>query len=311
MAGEPAAPRSRGKRLALTAGFVVAATALSMFAGIMILKLATGQDDVKDAYSLVTSGSMMACSNGPGHYGPDCHGDNHGRLGSIDPGDIILSKSIHDSPIKTFAANESTSWRGTGDVIVFKPHGPGGVPGQVNIVHRAMFFLQINADGSFSVPELGLHNVLHLNDARLLGPEYGLTQNWHVPLQNQNLGPADSGYITKGDNNALADQSPATGQFMLPVRPEWVVGKPTQEVPWIGLLKLRAFNGEEGKLAWNQAPDDVRTFSVITVIAFVVVPIFFDLMQRMQLRLETARPTVGRAHRAAVAAVVADEHPEP
>ena len=70
-----------------------------LLAALVILVLGTlwgytGQPLGDSPVVVVESGSMMHCKNGNPQYGDDCRPERYGRLGFIDPGDLILVKDI-------------------------------------------------------------------------------------------------------------------------------------------------------------------------------------------------------------------------
>lgn len=195
----------------------------------------TGQPLGDTPIVVVESGSMMHCEQPPGvaNYGRGCDPTHFGRLGTIDPGDLIFVKDIdRPSDVETRAETGEHHYRRSGDVIIFRPDGRPGVP----IIHRALFWLEIHGDGTFSVPEFGLSGVTSLDQPQLI--DLGLSPGYADDLRSMRAGPEDSGFITRGDNNGGADQDHASAIASLPVRPDWILGVARGEVPWLGLVKL-------------------------------------------------------------------------
>lgn len=189
---------------------------------------------------VVESGSMMHCSNGIGgsaSIGRECDSSRFGRLGTIDPGDLILVQEANGrDDIETYAGGGQDRYGEPGDVIVYKPNGEGlNVP----VIHRAMFWLQVEADGSYTLPELGATRVrsLDVDDLGLDREEYRLGPSCQEVAWPHNLRPGMAGFVTKGDNNECFDQSSSGLQYLV-VEEDWVVGKARGEIPWLGLVKL-------------------------------------------------------------------------
>ncbi|MEK6985621.1 MAG: S26 family signal peptidase [Candidatus Thermoplasmatota archaeon] len=213
--------------------------ALALLLLVSILYGATGQP-LAGGYPVVvvTSGSMMHCGNddangvGPS-LGKDCDATSFGRIGTIDPGDLVFVRAVGErDDVTTLAAAERSSYGLEGDVVVYRPNDSDLTP----IIHRALFWLQVNTDGTYTIPELDLAD---LRDSDLGHPAIvRLTRCELRPAGPHGpLTPADSGFITKGDNNPYADQCPA-GQLSGPVQVDWVLGKARGELPWIGHVKL-------------------------------------------------------------------------
>lgn len=178
---------------------------------------------------VVESGSMM-------HPEPA-----YGRVGTIDPGDLVLVKRV-DRPgdVRTAYSPEGrTGYGGHGDVIVYRPHGSDDA---TPIIHRAITWVEVTeVDGE---RRYAYHDERGewIEDERSVNlPSVGIRQRQFE----------ESGFVTKGDNpatNELADQITHTSGRL--VAPDWVVGKARGEIPWIGLIKLA--------LAGNPVPSDTR-----------------------------------------------------
>lgn len=197
----------------------------------------TGQAIGDSPVVVVESGSMMHCKQPPGvaANGVDCDPTRYGRIGFIDPGDLILVKDIdRRSDVRCLAAGGEHHYGRSGDVIIFTPDGRPGTP----IIHRCLFWLDVHGDGTFSVPEFGLSRVRDLNQPQLA--QLGLRTGYADFLRSAGAGPEDSGFITRGDNNNDADQSHGSTVAQMPVRPAWVLGVARGEIPWLGLVKLLA-----------------------------------------------------------------------
>lgn len=214
---------------------------------------------------VVTSGSMMH-ENSP-----------FGRIGTIDPGDLVLVKKIRgkDDVITrgpSYApATRHKTYGDYGDVIIYVPDRDGD--GRADkyatpIIHRAICWVEKNPDGSYTVKEYNLTNVSLITIAEL-----GI----------YNYKPPHSGFITKGDHNKVADQR-ANGYLSTPVKPEWIIGKARGEIPWFGLIKLIFFgngNGYNGKDAVRigraVAPKDEWICLGIALLIIVGIPTAWDI----------------------------------
>jgi len=130
--------------------------------------------------------------------------------GSMEPhiniGDVVLTRMTDRVQIINNTEGKAINYQSFGnygDVIVYRPNGnPNATP----IIHRAMYW--VNAGDL---------------------------------LPNSTQKAANSGYITKGDNNQEYDQPLLLGGMppLEPVKPEWIIGVAQQPaIPWLGDLRL-------------------------------------------------------------------------
>ncbi len=259
----------------------------------------TGQDFPDEApVVVIESGSMMHCKV---PMSIQCEPERYGRIGTIDPGDLVFVRDIDGrSDILTYAAGGKERYGDAGDVIIYRKDGSTT---QTPIIHRAMAWVQVHDNFTYSVPELDIHYAADLNDPAL-GPEsrYGLPRNYANQLESEinrridcyerdlegsgcfGLQPLDevpspsdfSGFITRGDNNPSADQP---GISRLPIQPDWVIGKARGEVPWLGLVKL-GFTDITGKYFTGQptyhyerAPGDLKVMLFVSLGVIIGTPL--------------------------------------
>jgi signal peptidase I len=271
----------------------VATGALVVLTVLALLWGFTGQPIGRSPIVVVESGSMMHCSNGVGiPYGRDCD-SRLARLGTIDPGDLILVKDIDDrDDIDTRLGGGKARYGAEGDVIVFRPDG---LQARTPVIHRALFFLQVNADETFTIAELGLHRITDLDDPRIQAT--GLASGYAATLGDSRLdslcgpvGPARSGFVTRGDNNPAADQGAHTGIANCPVKVEWILGEARGEIPWLGLVELYAtdipkagcpvlpYSAQPGlpQCNYHNAGGDTKVFLFLTIGALLGGPYLYE-----------------------------------
>lgn len=270
-------------------GVIVVLAVLSILWGF------TGQPIGRSPIVVVESGSMMHCSNGNVPFGRDCDA-TLARLGTIDPGDLILVKDV-DGPgdIDTRAGDGRSHYGGPGDVVVFRPDGQSG---RTPVIHRAQFFLEVNDDGTFTIAELGLEHIEDLDHPRIR--EMGLGAGYASTVRDARLdplcgpvGPGRSGFITRGDNNPAADQGAHTGIANCPVKAEWILGEARGEIPWLGLVKLYATDLAKGcpvlpysthsaiqGCNYHNAGGDTKVFLFLTVGALLGGPYLYERIKR-------------------------------
>ncbi len=231
----------------------------------------TGQPIGHSPVVVVESGSMMHCQNGNPQYGVNCQPTRYGRLGFVDPGDLILVKDVDSShDVGTRAGGGEHHYGRSGDVIIYKPDGRSGTP----IIHRALFWIEIHGDGTFSVPQFGISHKDNLNQPELL--ELGLKPGYAETLRSLGLGPEDSGFITRGDNNLQADQEAHSTIAVRPVKIAWILGVARGEIPWLGLVKLLANDLMTGTTNYANSGNDSKVLLFVTLGVLLGGPIVFE-----------------------------------
>ena len=256
---------------------------------------------------VVESGSMMHCSNGFPQFGRDCDSGRFGRLGTIDPGDLILVKDADADRLGAFAGDGKDHYGDPGDVIVYQPSGDSA---RVPVIHRAMAWVEVHADGTYSVPDLGLVRVDDLDDPKLqaLGLKPGFASVVRGSQYDAFCGPAGpgrSGFITRGDNNAAADQGPdphPLGDISVCLaQPEHILGVARGEVPWLGLVKLYVTDvlgggcpvlpvGDRGTLPecnYYNASGDAKVLLLVVLVVLVGGPYAYE---KLRHRRQAAQP---------------------
>jgi signal peptidase len=289
--GPPARPDSPWGRLLRSheRRYVVAREVLAG-AGVVLLVLgvlwgSTGQPLGRSPIVVVESGSMMHCRNygdPASALGRNCDDPSLGRLGTIDPGDLILVKDIdHPGDVDTLAADGSRHYGRAGDVVVYRPDGNAG---RTPVIHRALFWLQANDDGTFTVADLGLSHVDSLDqpEVRRLGLAAGYADTLRDPRFDSicgPVGPARSGFITRGDNNPAADQSAHGGIAVCPVQMAFILGKARGEIPWLGLFKLLVSDLTTGTGNYHNAAGDTKAFLWLTLALLVGGPYAYEKLK--------------------------------
>jgi signal peptidase len=231
---------------------------------------------------VVESGSMMHCSNGLMPLGRDCDSGRYGRIGTIDPGDLIFVKDAGGKgSIETYAEDGQDRYGSPGDVIVYRPNGEDL---RTPVIHRALFWLEVEADGTFTIDALGIDHVSDLDDQRLQALR--LPSGYAETLRDPALtplcgapGPTRSGFVTRGDNNPLTDQaSPHEAIAVCPVKPDWVVGKARGEVPWLGLVKLLVTDilGTSSAPNYHNAAGDCKVMLWLTLAVLIGGPYAYE-----------------------------------
>lgn len=232
---------------------------------------------------VVTTGSMMHCDgyfpDNPGPpLGKDCDPTVYGRIGSIDPGDLVFVEHVSErDDVSTHAASDARGNYGKdGNVIVYRPHHFLGVDKHATpIIHRALFWVEFHGDDTFSVPELGLSHVTRLDSvgAAMAGCPISMDTFRHGTLRP---GPQDSGFLTRGDNNGQADQCGDTD----PVRVEFILGVARGELPWIGLVKLFFDDLTGGGSNFAAAGSDSKVMLVVVLVVVLAAPWVVEVVLR-------------------------------
>lgn len=275
----------------------------------------------------VQSNSMMHVNDTEYRSGEGdtrAQGVGFGRLGTIDPGDLVLVDSVDDAEdVATYARGDVHRYGAPGDVLVFQHTGTGT---DLTVIHRAMAWVEADGEGgnrTYTVewteewrqPPADLATcsrtpeyVCTFDERGVFIPEIGVFECGEGDARSGGLGTADcpnprpkpflgSGFLTKGDNNvtnAGADQSPpGRGQKALnpqPVVMEQVEGVARGELPALGLLKT-AFSGTE---IYNA---DIQHHDYFLRIGNIVAPIDLWALAIGQVAAISASPvvtTIGR-----------------
>ncbi len=219
-----------------------------------------------------------------------------GRIGTLDPGDLVLIKAI-DGPedVTTFAQAEEEDYGMPGEVIAFRLEVDQQ---QRTIIHRAMTYVSIEGEGDQARYRVYWSQAWDEHGDCVRTPTYvctfsidqGVTID-ELGIQGQSF--TQPGFITKGDNvasNPGADQAPpadptAGALAPQPILPSAVVGEAQGEVPALGLLRV-AFSGQtlknaemQGHDAWLRignvvAPLDLWGLVLIELGLMVTAPLF-------------------------------------
>jgi signal peptidase I len=305
-------------KMAVVRDVAVAAAIVGLL--LAIIWIYSGQPLRQAPVVSVESGSMMhgpfgsGSSSSPTHYG----NPSFGRIGTIDPGDIVFVKRV-DGPEDVevaFGAGGRGGYGGHGDVIVFMPNGE---PGRTRVIHRAMLFVEAVPEGcqpgvdcTYRVPAFcdnpGLDEWAGRSNHGLGKYCEGSRDPLVLRLERDGLVldiPAEaafpcasggmtcpafhSGFITKGDNNLAPDQQRQSG-ISQAVRIEWVIGKARGEIPWFGLIKLalygnKSYNtgtdptqGSNWKILAASAPWDIWLSLFLALAILVSIPMGIDVV---------------------------------
>jgi signal peptidase I len=275
---------------------------VAVAAGVVLLLLGaiwvyTGQQFPTQApLVVVESGSMMHGPDGPclkGSRGCAEFGrPAFGRMGTIDPGDLVLVKRVDSfDDIETAFGDGSRGGYGAhGDVLIYKRPLRGA---ETPVIHRAILKVFVQTEGCVPGPANGSGCTYVIPEtcnaegfASFVQPRSGgsdwrkycagssepitldlkrggvfLTLNGY-PCATSCQAPYYSGIITKGDNNQFQDQpSPYAGEFAAgiaccPIRMDWIVGKARGEIPWFGLIKLALYGNARYQCGENQPCSD-------------------------------------------------------
>ncbi len=199
-------------------------------------------------------------SNWPPVYVIESNSMQHGsgdHLGDLNAGDIVLAEKLGLGQIVTYVQGVQSGFSTyglAGDVILYYPNG---TTSSTPIIHRAIIYLQWNANRTYDAIGLspsecgngtGLYSTItssgpscvtnglsiedklilyHVRD-RTIAVDFGFTTE---------LGD-HSGFLTLGDNNTHPDQAPGAPHLSTLVEPGWVIGVARGMIPWFGSIKL-------------------------------------------------------------------------
>ncbi|HVL47710.1 MAG TPA: S26 family signal peptidase [Candidatus Thermoplasmatota archaeon] len=244
---------------------------------------------------VIESGSMMH---------PDKN-VQYGRVGTIDPGDLVLVQRAPDpSHVALWTSQRDRTYGDFGDVIVYQVNGD---PRSTPIIHRAIAWVEVTGelrdDGrdsrSYSVRWID-GEVFSFGSEGIYMPELKISEVAGFSRSN-GYKPLHSGFITWGDNRVT---NPAPDQVARispqPVHPNWVQGKARGELPWFGLIRL-SFGDKINQYnpAWIRmpftnayAPADLWTMLFISIGLIVAAPLAYDVFRgyRRRERLLAGEP---------------------
>jgi signal peptidase len=200
-----------------------------------------------------------------------------GRIGYIDAGDMVLLvkvNSVEDIVVRggpnggeSAKKDGYQSYNDYGDVIVYRKYGRTD---EEQIIHRAICWVSLNEDNTYTVDEFGIYN-----QTSITIKEIGLT----------NYKPSHSGYITKGDNPLTNDRCDQAGGICSePIKFEWVTGKARGELPWVGTINLlfndiisgSFFDNNQQPTVYN-VPEDSIICLIILIVVLVSIPVSLDV----------------------------------
>lgn len=141
-------------------------------------------------------------------------------------GDLVLVMAGDRlAPLQTMVEGQTSGYQKfsmPGDVIIYHPNGNTDLH---PIIHRALYWT-----------EAGPTNITYQEMNKATGK-----------IETKQYVAPHAGYITKGDNNPVIDQTGfgdnyrGTGSAIQPVKKEWIVGKAVYAVPLIGYLPLNIY----------------------------------------------------------------------
>src|SRR5438094_5850014 len=167
----------------------------------------------------------------------------YGRVGTLDPGDLVLVKSVASATdVGTLVENSPGHYGKPGDVIIYYSANDRS---RVPIIHRAIAWVEPTSDGYRARWDPHADCVggatKDASDARWC--DYGHEGVTIPVVAVSGFKPTQPGFVTKGDNPYsntrtdpdLAIAHDAAGRPSV-VLLAWVEGKARGEVPWLGLI---------------------------------------------------------------------------
>ncbi|MCQ8893471.1 MAG: S26 family signal peptidase [Methanolinea sp.] len=180
-------------------------------------------------------------------------------------GDLVFVVSADRfGELQTWTSGKETGYQkfgDYGDILIYRPNDapnpPVSIPfitkGIHPIIHRAMdrvgqgdpipkYYNPFRGQTTpvQYIPATVRNNSLVLPDGTVVTPQNADPKNGYLVLTE--IKSPHPGYITKGDNNLVSDQggylSSVSGQVIMPVRDDWIVGKALFAIPLLGYLPL-------------------------------------------------------------------------
>jgi signal peptidase len=149
--------------------------------------------------------------------------ESESMVPNMNVGDLVLVMADDRlGPLQSMAEGNVSGYEKfgmAGDVIIYRPNGNTDLH---PIIHRALFWV-----------DAGPTSITYREFDTTAGSY--VTKTYTAP---------HGGYITRGDNNPVIDQTGfgsnyrGLGSPIMPVKPEWIVGKAIYSVPYVGYLPL-------------------------------------------------------------------------
>lgn len=209
----------------------------------------------------------------------------YGRIGTIDAGDMVLLVKVNNKrDVIPYSTSDYYNYGKKGDVVVYHPDGDVD---EDQIIHRAMCWIEVEIENSNTFYTIEEYDIIRQNASEpLYIPECGIW-NWASnssvvfdgkPGQNHYQKFTHSGFITKGDNpvsNRACDQLGGICDQLVKV--EWISGKASGELPWIGTINLFFNDVFGGKDTLKNVHGDSIQCLVILIVILVSIPIGLDI----------------------------------
>ncbi|MGI0151930.1 MAG: hypothetical protein ACREC5_08345, partial [Thermoplasmata archaeon] len=186
------------------------------------------------------------------------HGLND-EVGLINTGDMVLAQKIAPSSVVPYIVGQQTGYSTYGefgDVLLYHPNGNDQA---TPVIHRALVYLEHQAGGTWTIPELSplpCSTTAHPFYSVSSSPDgcgtsglsgtlilYGIGwQSVTVTIPLNSMG-STSGFVTMGDNNFIPGH-PGTGEpdqtfgISALVQSGWILGVARGMIPWFGAAKL-------------------------------------------------------------------------
>jgi signal peptidase len=210
-----------------------------------------------------------------------------GRIGTINAGDMVLLVKVNTkNDVTPYSISKNYNYGKKGDVVIYHPDGNEEVD---QIIHRAMCWIEVEIEGlntfytikEYNITKQNASEPLYIRDCGI----WDRASNSSVILDGKKGHQkfTHSGFITKGDSvgNPVCDQ--LGGICNQPVKVEWISGKASGELPWIGTINL-LFNDltTDGTDMVSNVPQDCLTCFVIVIIILISIPVSLDIYGHIQ-----------------------------
>ncbi|HZY91295.1 MAG TPA: S26 family signal peptidase [Thermoplasmata archaeon] len=238
--------------------------------------------------AVLLAGLFAYTQNWPPMYVVESNSMQHGasdQLGLINTGDLVLAQkvSITDvTPYEVGLQTGYTTYGEFGDVVLYHPNGDTSV---APIIHRALLYIEVDSDGTYSFPALAGQACGNATDAvysvsststgcgavHVSGTLTLYHVGWRSVLVSVDLASLGrmTGLLTMGDNNFDPTNSsigdPDQPGLSTLVQPSWVVGVARGMLPWFGSLKLLT-DGRSGEV-----PSQSWEWMGLTVVGLILV----------------------------------------
>jgi signal peptidase I len=202
-----------------------------------------------------------------------------GRIGTINAGDMVLLVKVDNKDdVISYSTSNYYNYGKKGDVVIYHPDGNFQAD---QIIHRAMCWIEVEIEDSDTFYTIEEYDIIRQNASiPLYIPECGIA-NGNSAVKVDWF--THSGFITKGDNPITNKQCDQIGGISnQPIKVEWISGKASGELPWIGTINLIFNDIFNNKNTLGNVPQDCLVCFIVVIAVLISIPVSMDIYGYLQ-----------------------------